>query len=74
MGKRLSWDDIIEQFPDSWVALTDAQMDGPVIITAIVAAVCKNNRERSECEERLISERVIFIWRKTTESEGAYVL
>lgn len=74
MGKRLAWDDIIEQFPDSWVALTDAQMDGPIIITAIVTAVCKNNKERLEHEKRLDSQNIVFIWRKTTEAEGAYVL
>ena len=74
MGKRLAWDEIIEKYPNSWVALTDAKMDGPIIITAIVTAVCKNNRERLEHEKRLESQNIIFIWKKTTEAEGAYVL
>ena len=74
MNERLEWNRIIEKYPDSWVALTDAQMDGPIIITAIVAAVCKNNRERLEREKQLDSQNAVYMWRKTTESEGAYVL
>ena len=74
MNERLTWDKIVEEYPESWVALTDAQMDGHIIITAVVSAVCKTNKERSESERRLMSENKIFTWRKTTEAEGAYVL
>jgi len=28
LQEKLSWDEIVEKYPDRWVALTDCDMDG----------------------------------------------
>ena len=39
IAKRMTWDDIVDQYPERWVAIRDAEMDGADIISGIVEAV-----------------------------------
>ncbi len=73
MNNQQSWERIVEEYPDKWVALSDYSMDGPTVITAVVRAVCSDN-ERLSKEKELDAQNMPFIWRRTTEIEGAYVL
>ena len=35
---RLSWDEMVKQYPDLWVAVKDAEMDGADIMSGEVVA------------------------------------
>jgi len=72
LQEKLSWDEIVEKYPDRWVALTDYDMDGVTILAGRVCAVCKDT-DRLDEEIRLINEKITFKWRRTTDIEGAYV-
>ena len=73
MGRLQYWDEIVKEYPDRWVALCDYNMTGPTIDSAVVCAVC-TDKERLEKEKELDLEHVSFIWRRTTDVEGAYIL
>lgn len=70
---RYSMSAIREMYPDRWVALSDCEMDGVMVVSATVKAVCRDE-ERLEKEKELDSKRISFIWCRTTEPEGASVL
>lgn len=35
-GKRMTWDEIVEKYPDQWVGLTDVERDGASVLSAVV--------------------------------------
>ena len=70
--ERLSWDEIVERYPDRWVALTECDMDGVSVLADKVCAVCRD-KDRLDEEIRLVNAKVMFEWRRTTDIEGAYV-
>lgn len=72
MTEKLSWDKIVEKYPDRWVALTDCDMDGVSVLAAKVCAVCQD-RDRLDEEIMLMEAKITFEWRRTTDIEGAYV-
>ena len=51
MNNQQSWERIVEEYPDKWVALSDYSMDGPTVITAVVRAVCSDNERLSKEKE-----------------------
>ena len=34
--KRMTWDEITRAYPDQWVGIVDAEMDGPDVVSGIV--------------------------------------
>ena len=38
-NKRMSWDEMVKEYPDRWVVIKDAEMDGPDIISGIIVTV-----------------------------------
>lgn len=70
--EKLSWNEIVEKYPDRWVALTECDMDGVSVLAGKVCAVCRD-RDRLSEEIKLIDARITFEWRRTTDIEGAYV-
>ena len=43
---RLTWDEIEKQYPDQWVAIKDAEMDGADIISGEVVAAMPDREMR----------------------------
>ena len=37
--KRMLWEEMVKAYPDQWVVVEDAEMDGPDIISGIVISV-----------------------------------
>ena len=73
MGERLTWQEIVEKYPDRWVALSDCEMDGSQIISGVVQAVCIEE-ERYSITIKLAEQNISFRWRRTTFLEGVNVL
>lgn len=38
MGQKMTWDELVEAYPDEWVALADYEVNGTVDITGTVIA------------------------------------
>ena len=38
-NRRMSWDEMVKEYPDRWVVIKDAEMDGPDIISGIIVTV-----------------------------------
>ncbi len=38
-NRRMTWEEMVDQYPDRWIAIRDAQMDGADIVSGIVEAV-----------------------------------
>ena len=43
---RLSWDEIVRQHPDRWVAVKDAEMDGADVVSGEVVAALSDREMR----------------------------
>lgn len=69
MGQKLSWDEIIEKYPNRWVALADYETRGSVILAGIPIRVCRE-KEMYDTELELDKEGIKFMWARTTEVEG----
>ena len=39
IDKRLTWDEMVEKYPDMWVVVKDAEMDGPDVLSGTLVAV-----------------------------------
>lgn len=63
MRDRMTWDEIVHRYPDRWVAISDAEMDWPDIISGVVEAVLSDD-EISEYEAHCDPS---FIIDRTTE-------
>ena len=37
--KRMTWDEMVKKYPDMWVAIKDAKMDGADILSGVLIAV-----------------------------------
>ena len=42
-GKNMTWDEMVEKYPDQWVVVKDAVMDGPDIISGELIEVKSDN-------------------------------
>ena len=38
-AQRMTWDEMVDQYPERWIAIRDAEMNGADIISGIVEAV-----------------------------------
>ncbi len=41
--KRVTWQEMVDNYPDMWVVVRDAEMDGPDIISGILVDVKSDN-------------------------------
>ncbi|MCR5791079.1 MAG: hypothetical protein K6G83_14450 [Lachnospiraceae bacterium] len=71
MDKRMTWNEITQKYPERWVALKEAEMDGPNIISGIVTAV-KTDDEIYDYEPEHLHEGLIF--ERTTEGEWSGII
>lgn len=69
----MSWEEIKKRYPDRWVAISDYKKDGPFIIEGIPVEVCEE-RDMYDAEVALKQKGIPFVWRRTTELEGANVI
>ena len=69
----MSWNEIQKQYPDRWVALADYKKDGPLVLEGVPLEVCEE-RDMYDAEISLRQKGIPFIWRRTTELEGANVI
>ena len=64
MEERLTWDEIVKKYPEQWVVIKDATMEGSDIVDGIVVAV-KNDDEIGEYRSGNVGKSLRF--RRTTE-------
>ena len=73
MPDKISWSEIVEKYPDRWVALTDCEKKGSRVLAAVPIRVCEE-KDMYDTELELNEKGISFIWRRTTELEGAHIL
>ena len=39
MNEKMTWEEMVKKYPNQWVIVKDAVMDGPDIVSGIVVAV-----------------------------------
>jgi len=64
---RLTWDEIVSMYPDQWVAVKDAEMDGADIIAGEVVAA---KTDRAMRKFRILNRQAGLVFRRT--SDGYY--
>lgn len=69
----MSWNEIKEKYPNRWVALTDYRKKGSRILEAVPVCVCEE-KDMYDTELALKEQGIPFVWRRTTELEGANIL
>ncbi|MBO4395018.1 MAG: hypothetical protein J5819_01560 [Eubacterium sp.] len=62
----VTWDEMVEKYPNSWVVIRNAEMDGPNIISGIVETV-KTDDEICDYESQHLREGLVFM--RTTEGD-----
>ena len=73
IGKRLSWDEIVQMFPNRWVGVSDYKFRGADLESGVLQAVCPDDKI-SEYALPLYKKGLKIYWDRTTELEGANVL
>lgn len=61
---RMTWDEIVNKYPNMWVAIKDAEIDGSDILSGIVVAVKSDN---DIDDFRIKNIRKGYRFRRTTE-------
>ena len=61
---KMSWDEMVEKYPNQWVVVKDATMDGPDVLSGTLVAV-KNDDEIGKYEVDHLDMGYKF--RRTTE-------
>lgn len=61
---RMTWNEMVDKYPDMWVAVKDAQMDGPDIVSGIVVAVLS---DIDVGQFRIKNKRKGLVFSRTTE-------
>lgn len=69
----MSWEEIKDRYPDRWVALSDYKKQGSRIIEGVPVGVCEE-KDMYNMELDLKKKGISFVWRRTTELEGANIL
>lgn len=65
----LTWNEIVNKYPDQWVALSNCEMDGPYVKRAIVEIGCLYE-EMGKAMIMLNKAGKICRWERTKELEG----
>ena len=63
---RLTWDEIVSAYPDQWVAVKDAEMDGADIIAGEVVAA---KTDRAMRKFRILNRQAGLVFRRTSDGE-----
>lgn len=63
---RLSWDEMVDKYPDQWVAVKNAEMDGADIISGEVVAAKPDNEMRKFRVQNFNSG---FVFRRTSDGD-----
>ena len=45
MARRMTWQEIVNNYPDQWVGLTDVERDGASVVSAVVKYTDKTGNE-----------------------------
>ena len=61
---RFTWEQMVQQFPDQWVAVKEAEMDGGDIISGEVVCAKPDEEMRSF---RAKNRKCGFVFRRTSE-------
>lgn len=61
---RLSWDEMVRQYPNLWVAVKDAEMDGADIMSGEVVTAQPDEEMR---KFRMNNHGAGFVFRRTSE-------
>ena len=69
MEERVSWKYMSEMYPDMWIAIREPEMDGPDVISGIIAAVLSDD-EIIEYENNHDDEGLRFRRTKNGVSNG----
>jgi hypothetical protein len=69
MEGKMSWDKIVERYPNKWVALADYERRGSVILSGVPVRICVE-KDMYNIELELEKEGIDFMWVRTTELEG----
>ena len=62
--RRMTWNEIVEAYPDKWVVVKDAEMEGPDVISGIVVEVLSDDEIGNYRIENCDKE---YEYRRTTE-------
>jgi hypothetical protein len=73
MEVKMSWNKIVEKYPNKWVALADYERRGSVILSGVPVMICIE-KDMYNIELELEKEGIDFMWVRTTELEGANIL
>ncbi|MBQ9550259.1 MAG: hypothetical protein IJU87_05545 [Lachnospiraceae bacterium] len=66
MGERMTWEEMVSNYPDRWVVLKDTDKDGPDVLSGVLVAV-KTDDEIIPFENDNLTKGYEF-WR-TTEGD-----
>lgn len=61
---RLSWDEMVEKYPDQWIAVKDAEMDGADIMSGEVVTAQSDEEMR---EFRIKHRGDGYVFRRTSD-------
>ena len=62
---RMSWDEMVKQYPNMWVAVKDAEMNGIDVLSGEVVTVQPDDKI---CKFRMKHRGAGFVFRRTSES------
>ena len=62
--KRITWQEMVDKYSDMWVAVKDAEMDGPNILSGVLVDV-KSDDDISQY--RIKNKKKGYIFSRTTE-------
>lgn len=63
---RMSWEEMVKAYPDQWVAVKDAQMDGADIVSGEVVAAMPDIEMH---EFRIGKRKSELVFRRTSEGD-----
>lgn len=75
LDKNFTWQQIVDMFPDRWVAVSDGIYDGADIVSGILRAVCIDTAMSDEGLS-LYEKGIKVHWRRTTPVDKlkAYIM
>ena len=62
--KRITWQEMVDKYPDMWVAVKDAEMDGPDILSGVLVDVKSDD---DIAQYRINNKKKGYIFSRTTE-------
>lgn len=72
MPERMTWDEMVEKYPDKWVVLTDVKFEdeGHADVESAVVVQVLSDDEESIVHLRNDSQGINYLYRRTTEYLG----